>query len=85
MKRSQMIELNLKYLSLKEKIDIAEITGQKVVSDNISNLSGFGDISNISEINNTSISKKSKAEELAAIKARLERLNLRRLTEKVDH
>lgn len=65
-----MIELNLKYLSLKEKVDLVEINGQKM-SENISHLSEFGDISNISEMNNTSISKKSKAEELAAIKARL--------------
>ncbi len=73
-------------MSLKEKFD-----NNRAHHENFSNISDFGDISNISTsevnntINNTSISKKTKADELAAIKARLQRLNLKKIADKSVH
>lgn len=75
-----MIELNLKYLALKERWDY-----RRSNNENMSNISDFGDISNISTsevnqtLNNTGLSRKNKAEELAAIKARLEKINLKKI------
>ena len=67
-----MIELNLKYIALKEKYEHLEKTSK--MGNSI--LPEFDDISNVSEINN-SITHKTKVEKLQEIRARLAKFNNR--------
>ena len=71
LKKTQMIELNLKYLNLKEKYD--HLSQHK----NLSIQPEFGDISAISAYDeNKSITRERRSEELNAIKERLAKFTL---------